>query len=79
LRLLQEFKRKEKKDMSDNPRSLRRLRTACERAKRTLSSSAQVSAWWQCTAPCFGPLRWPPALLSSTSQPHTQQRQQCLG
>jgi molecular chaperone DnaK (HSP70) len=41
--LLQEFKRKNKKDISDNPRSLRRLRTACERAKRTLSSAAQTS------------------------------------
>jgi len=39
----QEFKRKYKKDLSTNPRSLRRLRTACERAKRTLSSSAQTS------------------------------------
>ena len=38
-----EFKRKHKKDLSSNPRSLRRLRTACERAKRTLSSSAQAS------------------------------------
>ena len=38
----QEFKRKHKKDISDNKRSLRRLRTACERAKRTLSSSTQV-------------------------------------
>jgi L1 cell adhesion molecule like protein len=37
-----EFKRKNKKDISDNPRSMRRLRTACERAKRTLSSSAQT-------------------------------------
>ncbi len=27
---VQEFKRKYKKDLSDNPRSLRRLRTACE-------------------------------------------------
>lgn len=35
----EEFKRKHKKDISDNPRSLRRLRTACESAKRTLSSS----------------------------------------
>ena len=34
-----EFKRKQKKDISDNPRALRRLRTACERAKRALSSS----------------------------------------
>jgi heat shock 70kDa protein 1/2/6/8 len=29
--------------LSSNPRALRRLRTACERAKRTLSSSAQTS------------------------------------
>jgi heat shock protein 1/8 len=36
---LQEFKRKFKKDITDNNRSMRRLRTACERAKRTLSSS----------------------------------------
>jgi L1 cell adhesion molecule like protein len=36
-----EFKRKHKKDISGNPRALRRLRTACERAKRALSSSAQ--------------------------------------
>merc|ERR1712227_20716 len=40
---LQEFKRKFKKDMKDNQRSLRRLRTACERAKRTLSSSTQAN------------------------------------
>lgn len=40
---LEEFKRKHKKDMSNNPRSLRRLRTACERAKRTLSSSSEAS------------------------------------
>lgn len=38
-----EFKRKNKKDLSSNARALRRLRTACERAKRTLSSSAQTS------------------------------------
>merc|ERR1711985_227433 len=38
-----EFKRKHKKDLSSNSRALRRLRTACERAKRTLSSSAQTS------------------------------------
>jgi len=38
----QEFKRKYKKDISTNPRSLCRLRTACERAKRTLSSSIQA-------------------------------------
>ncbi|KNZ74213.1 Heat shock protein HSS1 [Termitomyces sp. J132] len=40
---VQEFKRKNKKDLSSNPRAVRRLRTACERAKRTLSSAAQTS------------------------------------
>ena len=40
---VQEFKRKNKKDITGNPRALRRLRTACERAKRTLSSTAQTS------------------------------------
>merc|ERR1712038_1507362 len=39
---LQDFKRRHRKDMSENQRSLRRLRTACERAKRTLSSSTQA-------------------------------------
>ncbi len=34
-----EFKRKHKKDLSNNNRSLRRLRTACETLKKTLSSS----------------------------------------
>jgi heat shock protein 1/8 len=38
-----EFKRKHKKDITGNKRALRRLRTACERAKRTLSSAAQAS------------------------------------
>ncbi|CAL8311447.1 unnamed protein product [Arctogadus glacialis] len=40
---VEEFKRKFKKDISQNKRALRRLRTACERAKRTLSSSSQAS------------------------------------
>ena len=40
---IEEFKRKNKKDLSDNPRALRRLRTASEKAKRTLSSTAQTS------------------------------------
>ena len=40
---VQEFKRKHKKDITGNPKALRRLRTACERAKRTLSSTAQTS------------------------------------
>merc|ERR1712227_436976 len=38
-----EFLRKHKKDLTKNKRALRRLRTACERAKRTLSASAQAS------------------------------------
>ena len=38
-----EFKRKHKKDLTGNKRSLRRLRTTCERAKRTLSSTTQAS------------------------------------
>ncbi|XP_028321013.1 heat shock protein family A (Hsp70) member 8b [Gouania willdenowi] len=40
---ISEFKRKHKKDISENKRAVRRLRTACERAKRTLSSSTQAS------------------------------------
>ena len=38
-----EFKRKFKKDVGKNGRALRRLRTACERAKRTLSTGTQAS------------------------------------
>lgn len=38
-----EFKRKHKTDISGNPRALRRLRTSCEKAKRSLSSSATAS------------------------------------
>ncbi|KAI9811353.1 MAG: Heat shock protein ssb1 [Pycnora praestabilis] len=38
-----EFTRKTKKDMSGDARALRRLRTACERAKRTLSNGAQTT------------------------------------
>merc|ERR1711899_627953 len=40
---VKEFQRKHKKDISKNKRALRRLRTACERAKRTLSASAQAN------------------------------------
>jgi len=40
---VQEFQRKYKKNISDNQRAIRRLRTACERAKRALSSSTQAS------------------------------------
>ncbi|KAG9229544.1 putative Hsp70 chaperone [Amylocarpus encephaloides] len=38
-----EFTRKTKKDLSGDARALRRLRTACERAKRTLSNGAQTT------------------------------------
>jgi len=43
LFVFQEIKRKHKKDISSNKRAIRRLRTACEKAKRTLSSSTQAS------------------------------------
>ena len=39
----QEFKRKHKHNITENARAMRRLRTACERAKRTLSSATQAS------------------------------------
>ncbi|KAG8332852.1 Heat shock 70 kDa protein [Homalodisca vitripennis] len=39
----EEFQRKFKKDLRSNTRAVRRLRTACERAKRTLSSSTEAS------------------------------------
>ncbi|XP_038217161.1 heat shock protein 68-like isoform X1 [Zerene cesonia] len=38
-----EFDRKYKKNIKENPKAVRRLRTACERAKRTLSSSTEAS------------------------------------
>lgn len=38
-----EFKKKTRVDLLGNARALRRLRTACERAKHTLSSSTQAS------------------------------------
>ncbi len=40
---LQEFKRKYKKDPSDSPRALKRLKAACEKAKKNLSTSATAS------------------------------------
>jgi heat shock protein 1/8 len=40
---MDEFKRKNKTDMRGNPRAVRRLRTACEKAKRTLSSSTSAT------------------------------------
>jgi L1 cell adhesion molecule like protein len=39
----EEFKRKTRLDIKDNAKALRRLRTACERAKRVLSSSSQAN------------------------------------
>ena len=39
---VKQFQMKYKKDLTTNKRALRRLRTACERAKRTLSSSTQA-------------------------------------
>jgi len=38
-----EFSRKTSKDISGDARALRRLRTACERAKRTLSNATQTT------------------------------------
>ncbi|KAL4571031.1 hypothetical protein LXL04_017781 [Taraxacum kok-saghyz] len=40
---IKEFKRKYQKDISGNARALRTLRAFCEKAKRTLSSSAQAT------------------------------------
>jgi heat shock protein 1/8 len=40
--LLDDIKKKHKKDLKDNSRCLRRIKTACERAKRSLSSSTSV-------------------------------------
>jgi heat shock protein 1/8 len=39
----EEFRKKTKCDVAGNPRALRRLRTVCERAKRTLSSATQAT------------------------------------
>ncbi|XP_042483944.1 heat shock 70 kDa protein-like [Macadamia integrifolia] len=38
-----EFKRKHKKDITGNARAIRRLKNACERAKRALSSTTQTT------------------------------------
>ena len=40
---MQEFRRKHKKDLTENKRSMRRLRTACENLKKTLSASTQAT------------------------------------
>ncbi|KAM7314741.1 heat shock 70 kDa protein 1A-like [Ixodes scapularis] len=41
--LAQEFQRKHKKSLEHDKKALRRLRTSCEKAKRTLSSCSQAS------------------------------------
>ncbi|AES78197.1 putative Heat shock protein 70 family [Medicago truncatula] len=41
--LVKEFRRKNKVDLSGNARALRRLKTACERAKRTLSYDTEAT------------------------------------
>lgn len=43
-----EFKRKHRKDLTTNQRAIRCLRTACERAKRTLSNSTTASIEMDC-------------------------------
>jgi L1 cell adhesion molecule like protein len=40
---VEEFKKKYKKDIRSNHKAIRRLRTACEKAKRALSTNAQAS------------------------------------
>lgn len=40
---MHDFKRRHKKDLINNQRSIKRLKTACERAKRTLSTSTQAT------------------------------------
>lgn len=40
---VEDFKKKYKTDLGTSPRALRRLRTACERAKRVLSTAAQTT------------------------------------
>lgn len=40
---VEELKRKHKKDITSNKRAIRRLQTACERAKRTLSSATKAN------------------------------------
>ncbi|XP_071700594.1 heat shock 70 kDa protein 3-like [Rutidosis leptorrhynchoides] len=40
---VQEFKNKENKDMSENVKAMMRLKVACEKAKRDLSSTTQTS------------------------------------
>ncbi|XP_078150716.1 heat shock cognate 70 kDa protein-like [Carex rostrata] len=41
--LVEEFRRKHRKDISSNTRALRRLKTACEQAKRILTTTTQTA------------------------------------
>ncbi|KAJ1443180.1 Heat shock protein 70 family [Sesbania bispinosa] len=54
---VQEFKKKNKVDIGGNPRALRRLRTACERSKRTLTfavdTTIELDALFQGIDFCF--------------------------
>ncbi|KAJ0044664.1 hypothetical protein Pint_06294 [Pistacia integerrima] len=45
---VKEFKRKYKQDISGNPRALQRLKTFCERAKRTLSFTTETTIQIDC-------------------------------
>ncbi|KAK2972627.1 hypothetical protein RJ640_000587 [Escallonia rubra] len=45
---VKEFRKKHKKDISGNPKALRRLRTACERAKRNLSARSETDIVIDC-------------------------------
>ncbi|KAI4352385.1 hypothetical protein L6164_006643 [Bauhinia variegata] len=45
---VREFNRKNSRDISENARAIRRLRTACERAKRALSSTTETSVEVDC-------------------------------
>ncbi|KAK9741018.1 hypothetical protein RND81_03G076300 [Saponaria officinalis] len=45
---VEEFLKKHKKDVSRNPKALGRLRAACERAKRALSTTAQTTIDLDC-------------------------------
>nr|BDT62251.1 MAG: MjHSP70-2-like protein [Penaeus semisulcatus majanivirus] len=49
---MSDIKRKYKQDIKDNKRALRRLKTECEKAKRTLSSSTQAE--FTIESLCFG-------------------------
>ncbi|KAJ1694503.1 hypothetical protein LUZ63_011201 [Rhynchospora breviuscula] len=45
---VEEFRRNQRKDISNNPRALRRLRTACEQAKRILSTTPETAVHLDC-------------------------------